>query len=209
MKYRLLFLAGAAASTALAFSVMSPMLGSPAAAATAPPTPPPLPASTTAPAPVGTASPAPFALPTLTPVSSPHPGKTPEPPKGFRKGIEGVWEVQIQRGALTEYDHFQLVQDQNAVTGFYLNTDKKKSPLAGSLDGKTIRIVVTFGDGTSATFVAQLDGTTDMLGLMTTPKETTPFTAAYRPKESFFDNINPAPGGIGGGPTGGGGRPPR
>ncbi len=208
MKYRSLFVAGTVASAVLAFSVVTPSLGgSPAVAATAPPTPPPLPASTSAPAPVGTPTGNPYALPTLTPINSPNPGKTPAPPIGVRKGIEGVWEVQIQRGAATEYDHFQLKQDQNAITGFYLDTEKKKFPLAGSLDGKTVRIVVTFADGTTATFTAQLDGTTDMLGLMLTPKESTPFTAAYRPKESFFDNINPAPGGLGG--TGGGGRPPK
>jgi hypothetical protein len=199
VKHRSLFVAGALASAALAIAVLTPSLaGAPAAAATAPPTPPPLPAVTATPAP------APFSMPTLTPVGSPNPNptKTPAPRPGIRKGIEGVWEVQIQRGAVTEYDHFQIKQDENALTGFYLDTDKKKSALAGSLDGKTVRIVVTFADGTTAVFSAQLDGTTDMLGLMTTPKESTPFTAAYRPKESFFDNINPAPGGMGG-PGGG------
>jgi len=203
VKHRSLFVAGALASAALALAVLTPSFGgAPAAAATAPPTPPPLPAVTATPA--GAPSPAPFSMPTLTPVSTPNPAatKTPAPRPGIRKGIEGVWEVQIQRGAVTEYDHFQLKQDENALTGFYLDTDKKKSPLAGSLDGKTVRIVVTFADGTTAVFSAQLDGTTDMLGLMTTPKESTPFTAAYRPKESFFDNINPAPGGMGG-PGGG------
>lgn len=200
MKHRSLFVAGAVASAALALAVLTPSLGgTPAAAATAPPTPPPLPAVTTTPA--ATAAPIPFSVPTLTPVGSPNPNptKTPAPRAGIRKGIEGVWEVQIQRGAATEYDHFQLKQNDNALTGFYLDADKKKFPLAGSLDGKTVRIVVTFADGTTAIFSAQLDGTTDMLGLMTTPKESTPFTAGYRPKESFFDNINPAPGGMGGG----------
>jgi len=202
VKHRSLFVAGALASAALALAVLTPSFGAtPAAAATAPPTPPPLPAVTATPA--AAPSSAPFALPTLTPVGSPNPSptKTPAPRAGVRKGIEGVWEVQIQRGAVTEYDHFQLKQDDNALTGFYLDTDKKKFPLAGSLDGKTVTIVVTFADGTTAKFTAQLDGTTDMLGLMETAKEQVPFTAAYRPKENFFDNISPGTGL--GGPGGG------
>lgn len=211
MKHRSLFAAVALATAALAISMTPSLGGVPAAAATAPPTPPPLPTTTTAPAAAVTPTPQPFALPTLTPQKRPAPGATgtPAPPKGanIRKGIEGVWEVQIQRGAKTEYDHFQLTQSDTAITGTFLDTDKKKFPLAGSLDGKTIRIVVTYADGTTAIFSAQLDGTTDMLGIMTTAKETTPFTAGYRPKESFFDNINPAPGGMGG--SGGGGMPPR
>jgi hypothetical protein len=210
VKHRSLFVAVAVATAALAISATPHLGGVPAAAATAPPTPPPL-ATTSAPtaAPAITPTPQPFALPTLTPAKGRTPGATgtPAPPKNIRKGIEGVWEVQIQRGSKTEYDHFQLKQDNNAITGMYLDTDKKKFPLAGSLDGKSIRIVVTFADGSTAIFSAQLDGTTDMLGIMTTPKETTPFTAGYRPKESFFDNINPAPGGMGG--NGGTGLPPR
>ena len=49
----------------------------------------------------------------------------------------------------------------------------------------------------------RLDGTTDMIGMLTTPKEQVPFTAAYRPKEKWIENVNPAPGRRGG--TGGGG----
>ncbi len=106
--------------------------------------------------------------------------------------------MQIQRDAKTEYVHFKLKQTDNAITGIYMDHDSKTFPLAGSLDGKTLQIVVTFPDGTTTIFKAELDGTTDMLGLMTSPKEQVPFTAAYRPKESFFDNINPGTG-MGGG----------
>jgi len=202
VKHRSIVLAGAVALAALAISSVPQVGGSPVSAATPPPTPPPLPMTTTAPA---TPTPAPpLDIPTLTPVGAtpaPSATKTPAPPKGVRKGIEGVWEIQIQRGAKTEYEHFQIVQTDNALTGFYLDQDKKKSPLAGSLDGKTVTIVVTFADGTTAKFTAQLDGTTDMLGLMETAKEQVPFTAAYRPKENFFDTISPGTGL--GGPGGG------
>jgi hypothetical protein len=63
-------------------------------------------------------------------------------------------------------------------------------------------------DGSSMTFTAQLDGTTDMLGMLTSTSESTPFTAAYRPKENFLDNISASPGGMGGPSSGGGYNPP-
>lgn len=189
-----------------------------AMAATPPPTPPVLPVFS--PAPVTTAgasaSPAADATPQFTPDTTGMtlPGSkaakaTPSPPPDKRKGLDGVWEVQIQRGEKTQYVHFKLQQDQNALTGTYMDASNKRFPLAGSLDGKSVRIVVTLSDGTSVTFTAQVDGTTDMLGMMTTAGEATPFTAAYRPKEDFLDNINAGPGGMGA-PTGGGGyNPPR
>jgi hypothetical protein len=186
-----------------------------ALAATPPPTPPVLPAFSPAPlaTPGGAAtSPLPQASPNAPGVTLPgsHHGSaraTPSPPPDKRKGIEGVWEVQIQRGATTQYVHFKLRQNQNAITGVYMDPSNKQFPLAGSLDGKSVRIVVTLTDGSSITFTAQLDGTTDMLGMLTTTNESTPFTAAYRPKEDFMDNINAAPGGMGA-PTGGGGYNP-
>jgi hypothetical protein len=127
------------------------------------------------------------------------------PPADNRKGVEGVWEVQIQRGENTQYTHFSLRQTGTALTGTYLDGAGKKFPLAGSLDGQTFRIVVSLPDGSTVLMEGRLDGTTDMLGMLTDAKERVPFTAAYRPKEKWFDNINAAPGGMGGGGYG----PPR
>ncbi len=130
---------------------------------------------------------------------------TPSPPPDDRKGIEGVWELQIQRGASTTYEHFQLKQSGTALTGTYLDGAGKKYPLAGSLDGTAVRMVVSMADGSTILLEGKIDGTTDMLGMLTDAKERVPFTAAYRPKEKWFDNVNPAPGGMGGGGYG----PPR
>ena len=137
--------------------------------------------------------------------ATPSPKATPTPPADNRKGIEGVWEVQIQRGATTDYTHFSLRQTGTALTGMYLDGAGKKFPLAGSLDGTSVRLVVSLSDGSTILLEAKVDGTTDMLGMLTDAKERVPFTAAYRPKEKWFDNVNPAPGGIGGGGYG----PPR
>lgn len=173
----------------------------PSAAATPPPTPPPIdnPAATPIPIPsgYGPAGTAPAA----------NPSATPTPPKDARKGLEGVWEVQIQRGNETDYTHFKIAQDGNALTGTYLDGAGKKYPLAGSVDGQSIRLIVSMPDGTTLLLEGRLDGTTDMLGMLTTSKEQVPFTAAYRPKEKWIENVNPAPGGIGG--AGGGYTPPR
>jgi hypothetical protein len=150
-----------------------------------------------------------FALPGGPGYGSPAPGPSiaPTPPPNARKGVEGVWEVQIQRGANTEYTHLVLSQDGTTIGGTYVNSNGKKYPLAGSLDGQTVRLVITLPDGTSLTLEGRLDGTTDMIGEFTSPKEQVPFTAAYRPKSKFIDNLNAAPGGIGGS-NGGGGTPP-
>ena len=66
-----------------------------------------------------------------------------------------------------------------------------------------MRLVVSRPDGTTILLEAQVTGTTDMLGMFTDSKERVPFTAAYRAKEKFIDNINAGPGGLGG--RGGGG----
>lgn len=111
--------------------------------------------------------------------------------------------MQIQQGTQVDYTHFKLKQIDSVVTGVYLDKSNKQFPLAGSLDGTNLRVVVTLKDGSSLTFTATLDGTTDMLGLLTTPTSSIPFTAAYRPKEDFLENINagPAMGGQGQGIT--------
>jgi hypothetical protein len=192
--------------------------------AAAPPPPPTLPASSpspaisaapSTPAAVASASPAPLASPTSDPYSifgkppggaSPTPkDKRPTPPPDDRKGLDGVWEIAIQPvGSDTLYEHFNLKQTGLALAGTYLNHDNKKSPLSGAIDGTTVRLVVTLPDGTTLILEGRLDGTTDMVGILTDAKGRTPFTAAYRPKERWIDNINATPGGLGGG-----GIPPR
>lgn len=184
--------------------------GSVALAATPPPTPP---AITASPTPGASSAPSTMVNP-LLPQQAPKPatpGATPTPPVDNRVGLEGVWEVQIQRGDITEYTHFNLKQAQAALTGTYLDKDGKRYPLTGSVDGQQIHLVVSLPDGATIVFAAKVDGTTDMLGLLTTAKENVPFTASYRPKEKWIENLNTQPGGIGGmnGGNGGlGGYPP-
>lgn len=178
--------------------------------AAAPPPPPPLPAATPSAAPATPASaPAPTASagadlnslfgPTPKPGASgaPPAQASPTPPPDERKGLDGVWELQIQRGANTEYEHIKLLQTGSALSGVYMTQDKKQFPLAGSLDGKNIRLVVSLSDGSTIVLEGRVDGTTDMLGMLTDPKERVPFTAAYRPKEKWLENLNAAPGGLG------------
>lgn len=153
------------------------------ASASAPPTPPPINTAQTP-------------LPGAPNASPPAVTKaTPSPlPDLSRKGIGGVWEVQIQHPNRTIYTHFKLLQQQNVLTGTYLDTDNKRFPCAGSLDGKQIRLVVTKPDGSTITFAGEIDGATDMLGVMDVGEIETPFTAAYRPKFKFIDSINPGAG---------------
>lgn len=207
-----------AAVFAIALLASGTRFGAAAAAATQPPTPPPLPppatpaAGTDAAPPAAASTPIPipsgFGLPGAG--SSPPPGKaTPSPPPDARKGIAGVWELQIQRGSKVDYAHFRIDQSGTTLTGSYLNDAGKRFPLAGSLDGQSVRLVVSMPDGTSLLLEGRLDGTTDMIGLLTTPQEQVPFTAAYRPKEKWIDNLNASPGGMGGlGGSGGGYSPP-
>jgi hypothetical protein len=161
---------------------------------TPPPPPPPL----------GSSIPTPSA--TLGPIANPSGTPSPSPPPDARKGIEGVWEVQIQHMNSTDYTHFKLAQTGNALTGTYLDHGKKY-PLSGSLDGQDVRLIVSMPNGTTMLLEGRLDGTTDMIGLLTTDKEQVPFTAAYRAKEKWIENVNAAPGGLGA-PNGGGYTPP-
>jgi hypothetical protein len=188
--------------------------------AAAPPTPTPTPAPTASPAaeysaaPLYTAAPGASAMPPATPTPSldqmmgPQRGRaratqgaspkaSPTPPP-VRKGVDGVWEVQIQRGANTEYEHFKLKQAGSTITGTYLTQDKKRYPIAGSVDGSNVRLVVSLPDGTTILLAGRVDNDTDMLGMFTDAKESVPFTAAYRPKEKWIENINASPGGLGG-----------
>jgi hypothetical protein len=138
--------------------------------------------------------------------ATPKPGAaTPSPPPPDRKGIEGVWEVAIQRGDQTEYTHFQLKQTGNVLTGSYRNNAGKIFPINGSVDGQQVRLIVSLADGTTIVLQAKLDGTSDMIGMFTTANETAYFTASWRPKEKWIDNVNAAPGGLGGAGSGTGG----
>jgi hypothetical protein len=193
----------------------------PTSAATPPPTPPPIttPASAVPPGatptygpdqiPLVGASSTPIPIPSgfgLPGSSTPKPGAaTPSPPPNPRVGIEGVWEIAIQRNDKTEYTHFELKQTGTTLVGTYRDHDNHVFPLNGTVDGQHFRIIVTLADGTSALLEGRLDGTSDMVGKLTTPKEEAYFTASWRPKEKFIDNINAAPGGLGGAGGGAGG----
>lgn len=173
----------------------------PGAAATAPP-PPPQPGAVVTPS--ATMQPmqaTPTPIPLLTIGKTPVPAATnaPKAPADKRVGYEGVWEVQLQRGEQTTYTHFSLKQTATALTGVYLDKDNKKYPIAGSIDGQTIRLVVSMPDGSTQIFTGKVTGTTDMLGMMAKGNDSIPFTAAYRPKENWLENVNAAPGGMGGG----------
>jgi hypothetical protein len=189
---------------------------------TPPPSPPPL-TDTAAPlaTPASTTTSAPDAMPATTPTpnldnifggpkaspqlngKAPSGKGTPAPPPQVRKGLDGVWEIEIQRGPKTDYEHMKIVQTGTTLSGIYLTKDNKKFPITGSLDDQNnVRLVVSLPDGTTILLAGRVDGTTDMLGMFTDAAEHVPFTAAYRPKESWLENINATPGGLGG--TGGG-----
>lgn len=150
-----------------------------------------------APAPQATASPAPtFTLPTPKATATPKPGTTPAPPQDTddkRVGISGVWEVQIQNTSGTVYTHFKLDQKGNALTGQYLDTTGKKYPLAGTVDGKDVHLTVVMPDG-SLVFSGTVEGGMDMEGTIDSTKDIVGFTAAYRPKYKWIDNLSPNPG---------------
>ena len=160
---------------------------SPAVAATPPPTPPPIGTTPVEPSPSATLPPAP-----------PVPAKaaSPSPPPNPRKGLDGVWEVQIQHPSGTDYTHFKIAQQGDALSGTYLDTRGKRYPISGSIDGPAVRLIVAMPDGTSLLLEGKLDGTTDMIGMLTTAGGEVPFTASFRPKEKWIDNVNPSPGGI-------------
>jgi hypothetical protein len=197
-------------------AVLALIAAAPADPPTPPPSPPPL--NQTQPSPAATASTLPTASPSVSPSASASPGDldtifgghshgkgghrpqasgTPTPPPQTRKGLDGVWEVQIQRGPKTEYEHMNLIQTGQSLTGFYLTADKKKFPISGAVDQQNnLRLVVSLPDGSTILLDARVDGNTDMLGMFTDSKERVPFTAAYRPKEKWIENVNAAPGGL-------------
>jgi hypothetical protein len=178
----------AAVLAALTFAGAIAGHAAPAIAATPPPTPPPIgtPQEPLPNASTGPAAPAPAA--TQAP--------SPSPPPNARKGLDGVWEVQIQRPSSTDYTHFKIAQRGDALSGTYLDARGKRYPISGSVDGQAVRLIVTMPDGTSLLLEGKLDGTTDMIGMLTMPGGEVPFTASYRAKEKWIDNISPTPGGI-------------
>lgn len=183
-----------------------------AVAATPPPSPPPIDRSAPTPPPLG-----PVPNKTGSGVSVPIalPKATPTPPsdkqEDDRKDLSGVWEVQIQRmNSDVVYDHFKLAQKGAVLTGQFLDNEhnNKLYPVAGSVDGKSIRLVVTKDDGSTLTFTGNVDNFTDMIGLLSAGSDSIAFTAAYRPKYKFIDSIAPLPSGIGNTSGGGGYNPP-
>jgi hypothetical protein len=145
---------------------------------------------------------------TYVPGAGPSYAPSPSPPPNARKGLEGVWEVQIQHPSGTDYTHFKLTQQGEALTGTYVDARGKKYPLAGTVDGQAIRLIVSMPNGTTLLLEGKLDGTTDMIGELTMTGGEVPFTASYRPKEKWIENVNPSPGGIPSSSGGGGYTPP-
>ena len=203
-----LFLPLAAAAMAMA---ALQTFNAPAVAQTAP-TAPPIPnaqatyAPTTAPTPNNPpgALPTPASNSATVTIGKYKAAATPPPPKedAYRVGISGVWEVALQQTDGVEYTHFRITQTGSVLTGTYLTDKNKRYPLSGSIDGKTVRLVVSMPDGSALIFNATEDANTDMVGTVDNSKDMIGFTAAYRPKYKWTDNINPSPGGgIGGGTT--------
>jgi hypothetical protein len=143
----------------------------------------------------------PSPAPAASPTASPPPEGTEIPPDANRVGISGVWEIQIQQDSgPVVYTHFKLTQNGTALTGQYLDTNGKKYPLSGTVDGKNVRVVVTMPSGSALIFSGEVDAGTDMAGVLQTATNAVGFTAAYRPKYKWIDNVNPSPGGgMGGG----------
>ncbi|MFY9719441.1 MAG: hypothetical protein WAK16_07335 [Candidatus Cybelea sp.] len=201
MKSSSFFVFAGAAIAALFALAGTPANRLAAVAATPPPTPPPLSApATEAPAePSGSSLPTPSAaMPLGGSMASPAPATTatPSPPPNARKGLNGVWEVQIQHPSTTEYTHFIIQQQGGSLTGTYLDAARKKYPLVGSVDGTDVRLIVSLPNGTTILMEGRLDGTSDMLGMFTNSNGQVPFTATYRAKEKWIENVSPSPGGI-------------
>lgn len=180
-----LFLSVAAAAMFAPLLALSPANAQSAA------TPPPAP-----PAPNATATP----QIQIKTAATPNPKATPAPPKDVdenRVGISGVWEVAIQRPDGVVYTHFKLTQTGTVLTGEYLDEKGKKYPLSGTVDGKNVRVIVTIPGGDPLLFSGSQDGGTDMVGTLEGTKDVLGFTAAYRPKYKWIDNLSPGSGGLG------------
>lgn len=192
----------AAAAMAVAFAAQTHTAARAQALPTAPPPPPPPNATPTPMLPPGVL---PSTAPQNATVTFPQHGRpdhTPAPPKdpdANRVGISGVWEVALQQPSGVAYTHFKIAQSGSILSGTYLDGSNKKYPLSGSVDGKTVRVVVSLPDGSDIVFNGTQDGNTDMVGTMDTAKDTIGFTAEYRPKYKWADNLNASPAGMPGG----------
>ncbi|HEY1882151.1 MAG TPA: hypothetical protein VGG51_03800 [Candidatus Cybelea sp.] len=172
-----------------------------AVAATPPPSPPPINGAVTPPPP---AVDTPSNLPTPSAAfpmggSAPKPaasGTPSPPPASARRGLDGVWEVAIQHSNTTDYTHLYIKQQGDQLSGTYLDSKNKKYPLVGTIEGQNVRLIVTMPGGTTILAEAKLDGMTDMVGILSMAGGDTAFTASYRPKEKWIENVNAAPGGI-------------
>lgn len=189
---------------AIAFAVAAlPGFRGAATAQALPTAPPPPPAPNATPTPVlpPGALPTPqTSSPTITLPTHKSPA-TPAPPKDVdanRIGISGVWEVALQESDGVVYTHFKLAQTGSILTGTYLDDKNKHFPISGSVDGKDVRLVVSLPNGSDLVFKGEQDSNTDMVGTLDSASNTIGFTAAYRPKYKWTDNLNPTPAGGGG-----------
>lgn len=133
-------------------------------------------------------------LPRAKPKATPTPA-APKELKPPRVGISGVWEVQIQKPSGTKYTHFKITQSGQVLTGQYLDANGKKYPLSGTVDQKDVHIVVSLPSGTALVFSGTVDENTDMEGTLdTSSSNVIGFTASYRPKYKWLDNLSPNPG---------------
>jgi len=130
----------------------------------------------------------PRSVPKPKPAAAPSPEATPTSP-AFTT-LDGTWEVQVQRGARTSYEHFTLKQAGNAVTGTW-NVDKKTAlPLSGSYDGHDFKFTA-HGPGGPVALSGYVDDASDMVGAYPEGKGLTAFTATHRKKGSTPIGITP------------------
>ena len=184
------------AAGALAVGLMQSAYGLASAQSSPQPSPSVSASPQATPTPVSTFTEQPVPAPRGTPQGQ-KASATPSPPPDTddkRVGISGVWEVQIQQPSSTVYTHFKIDEKGTALTGQYLDTNGKKYPIAGTVNGKDVHLVVTMGDGTALVFSGTVEGGMDMEGTLETSKDMVGFTAAYRPKYKWIDNLSPNPG---------------
>ncbi len=194
------------AVVAFAMAALSGLHTTAARAQTLPTAPPPPPPNAT-PTPVlpPGALPSPAGSSATITLPTRRRSSTPAPPKDVdanRVGISGVWEVALQQSDGVVYTHFKLSQAGNILTGTYLDDKNKRYPVSGSIDGKDVRLVVSLPDGSDLVFKGTQDANTDMVGTLDSAKNTIGFTAAYRAKYKWTDNLNPTPAGGGMGNNG-------
>ena len=71
------------------------------------------------------------------------------------------------------------------------------STVGFSYDNANRRSTLTLPNGATLTFNGTHEAFTDMVGMLALSNESVPFTAAYRPKYNWLDNLAPGTGGIG------------